>query len=145
MRVHDPLHVRAQPVDQQVHGKFAGHIAITSEPAALRIDHDHIGRTQHTFAHAGGSNHDAVVVKTCREIPIGGGDVAALVKHLAEENHFASILAFTGHQFKPLLGESGRELVDIWYRTYFVEHNPFVAGCTGERPIFQKIIIRGAC
>src|SRR5580704_7134856 len=130
MRMHDPLHVRAQPVDQQVHGKLAGHVAITGEPAALQIDHDHIGRAQHAFAHARGSDHDAVIVKSCREIPVGSGDVTALVQHLPEEDHFASILAFTRHQFKALLGESGRELVYVWYRTYFVEHNPFVTGCT---------------
>ena len=90
------------------------------------------------LVHAGGSDHDAFVVERhCREIPVGSGDITALVQHLAEENHFASILAFTGHQFRALLGQSGRELVCVWYRTYLVQHNPFIAACiTGQRPTF---------
>ena len=95
--MHDPPYVGAKPVNQQVHRDFAGDIAGTRKPAAFPIDHHHIRCPQHALAHARGSNHNPLVIETNGKIAVGGCDVAALVQHLAEEHHFASILPFARH------------------------------------------------
>ena len=98
--MHHSLNVRPQPVNQQVHGDFARHVAASFQTAALHVHNDQVRRLHHALAHGRRSGQDTVFVQAHRKIAIHRGHVAPLVQGPAEEDDFAPILTFAGHRFR---------------------------------------------
>ena len=100
VRMHDALHIRPQPVNQQVHGDFARNVVPPGQTPALHIDDHHVCKASscpcswrlewpECGAHRGAR-------KDCRPSPPHSRAGAGA----AEQDYLASMLTFAGHGFE---------------------------------------------
>src|SRR5437868_15461962 len=97
MCVHDAIHVRTQPVNQQVHTNFTRHVAPPGYAIPFHVHDNHVGRTHHSLAHGARRNQDPPAVEPNRKIAIRGRYQATLVEHTLVVDDLLAVLAFTAH------------------------------------------------
>ena len=70
------------PIDQQVHGRLGGRVALPGVHPALQIAHHQHVRLQAAFAHPGGGDEDAVLPQAERQVAVVAHHIAPLVEEL---------------------------------------------------------------
>jgi hypothetical protein len=94
MSVANGLNVGAHAIEEEVHSRFGGDLAVTLEVASLHIHDDEILGRHHALVEASGSGEDAVSVEANGNISFAGDDMAAFIHPAADHADVATVLFF---------------------------------------------------
>ena len=99
MGVDDGLHIRAHPIDQQMHTDFTGNATASSNLFTVQANDDHVGRAHGAFAHACRGDQNPVTREADREISVHGGYKSPFVEHSTVADDFFPMFAFNRHGY----------------------------------------------
>lgn len=94
MSVANGLDIGAHAVEEEMHARLRRNLAVAVKVTSLEVHDDEIAGSQHALIQASGSGEDAVGIQADRKIPLGGDDMAALVKPATDKTDVVAVLLF---------------------------------------------------
>jgi hypothetical protein len=84
--MNDRCDIVSVSVDCKMHADLAGHLPVSIELSALKIDDDHVGRPQQELADTGGSDKQTLVIQSNGEIARRPRHKPQTIEHSAESD-----------------------------------------------------------
>jgi hypothetical protein len=94
MGVANRVNIWPHLVEEQMHARFGGNLAIAAEMTTLHIHDDEIAGSHHALVEASGGGKNVIGIEANGQVPFAGNDVAALIEPATNETNVAAMLLF---------------------------------------------------